>query len=269
MPELPEVETIKRDLLKLVIGKKILDIATDSPKQIKPSLTKVKKRIVNTKITDLSRKAKMLIISLSSGDFLLVHLKMTGRLLFRKKSDPKDDWQHVTISLGRDHQLRFSDSRKFGWVKLVSEKEFENITKDFGPEPEEMSLAEFQKVLDSSSRTIKALLLDQQKISGVGNIYVLDALNLAKIDPRRPANKINQNEARKLLDSVKKVLKAGIRYRGASDQYYLDALGQKGFYQDHFLVYNREGKACFNCRGKIKKIKISGRGTYYCPSCQK
>lgn len=268
MPELPEVETIKRDLKKLVIGKKILGIATDSPKQVKPSLKKVKAKIVNTKITGLTRKAKMLIISLSSGNYLIVHLKMTGRLLFRKDSDPLDDWQHVTISLSGGYELRFADSRKFGWIKLVNQKELEEILKDFGLEPEDISLSEFIRILDSTSRAVKVLLIDQKRIAGIGNIYVCDALNLAKIDPIRPANKINKIEAKKLLESIKKVFEAGIKYRGASDQYYLDALGLKGSYQDHFLVYNREGKDCFNCRGKVKKIKISGRGTYYCPSCQ-
>jgi formamidopyrimidine-DNA glycosylase len=113
------------------------------------------------------------------------------------------------------------------------------------------------------------VLLDQKKISGVGNIYACDALFLAKIDPRRPANEVSGREAKKLYQAVEKVLKAGIEYRGASDQYYLDALGQKGAYQDHFLVYAREGKECFGCKGKVAKMKVAGRGTYYCPNCQK
>ncbi len=113
------------------------------------------------------------------------------------------------------------------------------------------------------------VLMDQKKISGVGNIYACDGLNLAKIDPRRPANSLTSSEQRRLFEAVKKVLKAGIRYRGASDQYYLDALGHKGEYQDHFLVYARAGKPCFNCKNKIKKIRLAGRGTYFCPACQK
>ena len=110
--------------------------------------------------------------------------------------------------------------------------------------------------------------MDQKKISGVGNIYANDALFLARINPQRPANKIDEKEAKKLLKAIEKVLKAGIKYRGASDQYYLDALGRKGAYQDHFLTYGRTGKKCFDCRGKIKRIKIGGRGTFFCSQCQ-
>jgi len=111
--------------------------------------------------------------------------------------------------------------------------------------------------------------MDQKKISGIGNIYANDALFLAGIHPRRPADKITEKEARKLYQAVEKVLKAGLRHRGASDQHYLDALGRKGSYQEHFLVYGREGKKCFHCSGKVKRIKISGRSAFFCPQCQK
>jgi formamidopyrimidine-DNA glycosylase len=270
MPELPEVETIKRDLVKLVVGKKILGIATDSPKQVQPSLATVKKAIVGAKIKQIKRRAKLLQIFLSNGSILVIHLKLTGRLLVRKKGSSKDDWQRVMISLSGNKELRLADLRKFGWVKLLkSKKALEKLLASFGPEPmDDLDFKAFQEILNSSRRAVKAVLMDQKKISGIGNIYANDALFLAKIDPQRPANKVSEKEAKKLFQAIERVLKAGIKYRGASDQYYLDALGHKGAYQEHFLVYGRTGKKCFGCQGEIKRIKVGGRGTFYCPQCQ-
>jgi formamidopyrimidine-DNA glycosylase len=271
MPELPEVETIKRDLNRLIVGKKILGIEADSPKQLKPSPAAVKKAIAGATIKKIKRRAKLLQIFLSNGKILIIHLKLTGRLLVRKKDAPADDWQHVTIDLSGRKELRFADLRKFGWIKLVKNREkLEKLLAEFGPEPmDDLDLATFKKTLVSTSRPIKIVLMDQKKISGVGNIYANEALFLAKVNPRRPANKVTQQKVKKLYQAIEKVLKAGIRYRGASDQYYLDALGRKGFYQEHFLVYGREEKKCFDCGSKVKKIKIGGRGTYFCPKCQK
>lgn len=271
MPELPEVETIKRDLSALIVGKKILEITTDSPKQVKPSLSVVKNSIVGAAIRKIERRAKLLQIFLANGQILAIHLKLTGRLLVREKKAPKDDWQRVVISLSGNKELRFADLRKFGWVKLVKDKqELKKLLADFGPEPmDDLNLEKFKAILASSSRPVKIVLMDQKKISGVGNIYANDALFLAKIDPRRPANKLGDKEAKVLYQAVEKVLQAGIKYRGASDQYYLDALGRKGSYQDHFLTYGREGEKCFDCGGKIERVKIGGRGTFYCLKCQK
>ncbi len=271
MPELPEVETIKKDLSRLIVGKKILDVTTDSPKQIKPSLKIVKKVIIGSTIKKIERRAKLLQIFLSNNKILAIHLKLTGRLLVRKKGSQEDKWQHVTFSLSGNKELRFADLRKFGWVKLIEDKkELEKILDDFGPEPlDGLSLKEFKSIVISTSRAIKILLMDQKKIAGIGNIYACDALLLAKIHPERKSNELKDNEIKKLFEAVKKVLKAGIKYRGASDQYYLDALGHKGSYQDHFLVYGRAGKKCLKCSGTVKKIKLGGRGTYFCPKCQK
>ena len=239
MPELPEVETIRRDLSKLIVGRKILDITTDSKKQVQPSLEVVKKEVVGTSIKSISRRAKLLSILLSNGKILVVHLKLTGRVLVRKKGAPQDDYQHVTLVLSGDKVLRVADLRKFGWIKLLKDKkELGKILADFGPEPlDDLSAKEFQQILASTRRPLKIVLLDQKKISGIGNIYACDALCLAKIPPRRPANELSERETKQLFQAVEKVLKAGIRYRGASDQYYLDALGHKGSYQDHFLEF--------------------------------
>lgn len=271
MPELPEVETIRRDLERLIVGRKVLNIETNSPKQVQPSFEAVKKAIVGATIKKVQRRAKVLQIFFSNGVIIIIHLKLTGRLLVRNQGAKPDDWQRITISLEGGKELRFADLRKFGWLRLLKdEKELKKILSEFGPEPfGDLTLPVFQKILGSTSRPVKIVLMDQQRISGVGNIYATEALFLAKINPRRPANKISKKETENLYQALEKVLKAGIKYRGASDQYYLDALGQKGSYQEHFLIYGRQGKKCFHCPEIIKRISLSGRGTFYCPQCQK
>ena len=271
MPELPEVETIKQDLQRLIVGKKILDITTDSAKQVKPSLAVVKRTVVGATIKKISRRAKLLQIFLNNNQILLIHLKLTGRLLVRDKDDPVDDWQHVTIALSGNKELRFADLRKFGWIKIVNSNESLVMSNELGIEPfdKEFTVDYLNQIFSKTSRAIKVVLMDQRKIAGVGNIYANDGLFLARIDPKKPAKKLRDREIEKLRKAVIKVLKAGIKYRGASEQHYLDALGHKGSYQDHFLVYQRDGKKCFNCDGKIKRIKLAGRGTFFCPQCQK
>jgi len=271
MPELPEVETIKKDLAKLIVGRKVLGIETNSPKQVQPSLAAVQKTIVGTTVKKVQRRAKILQIFFSNGSIVIIHLKLTGRLLVRKKGAKIDDWQHITVALSGGKELRFADSRKFGWFRLLkNEKELKKILKDFGPEPlDDLTLPIFRHILSSTSRPVKIILMDPKRISGVGNIYASEALFLAGIDPRRPSNKISLKEAQKLYDDLEKVLKLGLKYRGASDQYYLDALGHKGAYQKHFLVYGQQGKKCPSCPQMIKRIVLGGRGTFYCPACQK
>ena len=271
MPELPEVETIKKDLSELIVGKKILDITTDSPKQVQPSLGAIKKAVAGATIKKIERRAKLLQIFLSNGRILAIHLKLTGQLLVRKKGAPQDNWQHVTLALSGNKELRFADLRKFGWIRLVgNERELGKMLAEFGPEPlDDLNLKGFQSILSSSSRPIKILLMDQKKIAGIGNIYASDALFLAKIHPERKVDRLSKKEIKRLFEAIEKVLKAGIKYRGASNQYYLDALGHKGSYQDHFLVYGRAGKKCLKCNNKVEKIKLGGRGTYFCPTCQK
>ena|SRR3990167_1411079 len=269
MPELPEVETIKRQLNKIIVGKKITDVKTDTPKMLKPSLSAVKKAVIGKTIQRLDRKAKVLQIHLTGNQVLIIHLKMTGRLLVRKEASPKDNWQHITFSLTSGFELRFADQRKFGWIKLISPKELAKILSEFGPEPFDLSESEFTKIIQSSHRKIKVHLMDQEVISGIGNIYACDALNLSQINPTRKSSSLSEKETIKLFSAINKVLQAGIKYGGASDNSYLNALGQKGHYQEHFLVYNRAGSKCFQCGHLVKKVKLAGRGTFYCPNCQR
>lgn len=283
MPELPEVETIRQDLQKTLVGKKILGVETDSAKQIQPSLAMAQKAIIGATIKKIERRAKLLQIFLDNGKILVIHLKLTGRLLIRKAGEPKDEWQRATFKLGESLELRFCDLRKFGWIKLVEdEKELEKLLAKFGPEPfvgqassgqAILTLEKFKEILSKWGRPIKILLMDQEKIAGVGNIYANEALFLAGIAPHKRARDLVQKEPEKvgkLYQALEQVLKEGIKYRGASDQAYLDAFGEKGHYQEHFRVYGRRGKPCPNkCGGTIKRITLGGRGTFFCPKCQR
>ncbi len=272
MPELPEVETIKQDLQKTLIGKKITGLWWDSPKQLKPTPAIVEKNIVGSTITKISRRAKLIQFFLSNQTIFIVHLKLTGRLLIRKTKDGEDKWSHIILKLSNGLELRFCDMRKFGYLKLIGDdKELDKILEEFGPEPltAEFTLERFQKILPSSSLPVKILLMDQKKIAGVGNIYANDALFLAGINPKKKADKLSSDKTIKLYEALLKVLKEGIKYRGASDQSYLDAYGREGAYQKHFRVYQQDGKPCLNnCGEKIARIKLGGRGTFYCPKCQ-
>lgn len=283
MPELPEVETIRQDLNQVLVGKKILGVESDSPKQVQPSLAAVQKAVVGATIKKIERRAKLLQIFLDNGKILVVHLKLTGRLLLRKSGAPKDDWQHVIfkikdqkLKIKKNLELRFCDLRKFGWIRLVEdEKELEKLLAEFGPEPltPEFTLEKFREILSKWGRPIKLLLMEQKKIAGVGNIYANEALFLAGIAPHKRARDLAQKEpekVEKLYKALEQVLKEGIKYRGASDQAYLDAFGQKGKYQEHFRVYAQEGKPCPNkCGGTIKRMSLGGRGTFFCPKCQR
>jgi len=274
MPELPEVETIRKGLDRLIVGKEIVKVTSRSFKQLKPSLKMVRQVVLGTKVKKVGRRAKVLQLFLDNGQILIVHLKMTGQLIYRPKTNKQElrgEYTRAIIEFKDGSRLFFNDLRKFGWIKLVSDKkELKNVLAKFGPEPlTDLDLKTFREIMASTKRSVKIVLMDQKKIAGVGNIYANDALFLAGIDPRRPANKLTERETEKLFCSLERVLRAGLQHRGASDQHYLDALGQKGSYQDHFLVYDREGKACFQCSGLVRKIKIGGRGTYFCPHCQR
>lgn len=288
MPELPEVETIRQDLQKTLVGKEILGVETDSAKQLQPSLAVVQKAIIGATIKKIERRAKLLQFFLDNGKILVTHLKLTGRLLVRKKGNPADEWQHAVFKLSDGWELRFCDLRKFGWIKVVEdEKELDKLLAEFGPEPfvgqassglqpeasaerqALLTLEKFREILSKWGRPIKILLMDQSQIAGVGNIYTNEALFLAGIAPHKRANSLSLREQSKLYECLEQVLKEGIKYRGASDQAYLDAFGQKGRYQEHFRVYGRAGKPCPNkCGGVIHRMTLGGRGTFFCEKCQ-
>jgi formamidopyrimidine-DNA glycosylase len=261
MPELPEVETIKRGLEKKIVGLTIksVEVLTSKSFQADPD------KIIAKKIIGITRRAKILVIKFRDN-YLLVHLKMTGQLLLDKLPNK---YTRVIIEFSDNTRLYFNDLRKFGWMKIVKNLDGLNL----GPEPlgKEFTFEYFKKLLKKTRRAIKIIIMDQQNLSGVGNIYATEALFDARVYPGKPANTLTDAEILRLRESIIKVLKMGIVNLGSSskDEAFRDIEGKKGSMQKHFAVYEREGLNCLECKGKIKKIKLGGRGTYFCPICQK
>lgn len=288
MPELPEVETIRKDLEKEILGAKIVSLEVLSPKVVRPSAKVVKEACEGKTITGFKRRGKLLILGISSGNYLLIHLKLTGRLLVRKSTDPFDKWTRVVFKLkeqgtpnnkctgqaGNKEQgleLRFTDLRMFGYIKLADEKELKKTLSDYGPEPlDDLSLEKFREILSGSKVAIKKLLMDQKKISGIGNIYANEALWMSKIHPEASAISLTAEQSESLFGSIEKVLKEALKNRGttATDDFYRDAYGKEGKYQSRLLVYQKEGQICPRCKTPIKRIELGGRGTFFCPKCQ-
>ena len=276
MPELPEVEIIRIQLEKFLTGREIIGVEVRNRK----ILADGEKNLLGGKIIGVRRFGKVVVIDLDNDYSALMHLKLTGQLVFQGPNLPGKH-THVIFSLSGGKKLYFNDLRKFGWIKIVKSQEVktESFIAKLGPEPlvstrgkplNVLTLEKFKEILSKSSRSIKIILMDQAKISGLGNIYANDALWLAGISPTKESKKLRTEEQEKLYKAIHTVLKAGLKYGGASDQFYLDAKGAKGHYQEHFLVYGRAGQICQHCnKTKIEKIKLGGRGTYFCPACQR
>jgi len=266
MPELPEVETIKRELEKTIINKKIVDVIVNNPKVIRePKKDKFIKALKNVKIKKIIRKGKLLILGLSSGKFLTIHLKMTGQLVYPGNAEKS----RVSFKLSNGKLLDFNDTRLFGELRIVDHWQNLKFIKELGPEPFEIDAKKFKELLRNRKTKIKILIMDQKFISGIGNLYANEALFRAKIDPRRPANKLLDKEKDLLFKEIKNVLTQAIKYGGSSVVDYVRVSGKKGTYAKFHQVYDREGEKCFKCGGKVQRISLGGRGTYFCPTCQK
>jgi len=270
MPELPEVETVVRGLRKPLIGHTIQSMWFDWENIIhSPHPDEFAARITGQAVKAVNRRAKYILIELEH-DTLIVHLKMTGRLYVADQDEQTDadKWVHVCFELDGEKQLRFSDSRKFGRVYLTDD--VTKITGDLGPEPlsDEFTVDVFKAQFDGRSKVIKALLLDQTFIAGVGNIYADEALFRAGIHPTTKSNKLNDDDIKALYHAVRDSLNAGIQHEGASVNWYRKPDDTKGTSQDHFYVYGRDGKACLTCGTIIDKIRVVQRGTHFCPNCQ-
>lgn len=269
MPELPEVETIRLDLIRDVKGKKIKEVEVLNPKVIKePRPAEFKKRLKGTIFQDFLRRAKVLVVRLSSGDYLVVHLRMTGQLIYSAKKEEK---ARVIFVLADGKYLSFCDQRLFAELRLVRDWENLKFVQGLGIEPleKEFTVQKFKQMLFDKKTKIKPLLMDQTFIAGIGNLYAQEALFLAGILPTRPANKLKDQEPKKLHGAIQKVLQEGIQYRGSSVDNYVNGRGEKGNYHLRLKVYGREAEPCVKCKTKIKKIALGGRGTCFCPRCQK
>jgi len=267
MPELPEVETIKRDLESIIVGKKIKDVEVKRAKIIKElSVENFIKRVQNQEIKGISRRGKMLILKFSN-QYLVVHLRMTGQIIYGDKQQESK----VAFRLSDGKYLNFLDRRVMGEIRLINNWQELPFIQKMGPEPleKEFSLEKFQEILRGKKAQIKPLLMDQSFIAGIGNLYAAEILFRAKVSPLCPADSLNSAEVREIYLAIKEVLREGIKYRGSSVNTYRDAYGKKGSFAQRLHVYNRAGQPCFKCGTLIKKIDLGGRGTYFCPTCQK
>ncbi len=266
MPELPEVETIKRELQKAILGKKIIEVIINNPKVIKePKKEDFVKGLKNFTIKDILRKGKLLILELLSGKSLVIHLKLTGQLVYPGNAK----LSRVSFKLSDGKWLDFNDRRLLGELRIIDDWRSLKFIKELGPEPFDLTQEEFKKMLTGKKTKIKPLLMDQTFISGVGNLYAAEALFRAKIHPQRPATSFSDKEKEILFKEIKDTLNEATHYKGSSVDQYVQLSGAPGDYVKYHKVYDREGKPCFVCKTPIKRIALGGRGTYFCPKCQK
>lgn len=275
MPELPEVETIKRELEQAILGKKIAGVIVNNAKVIRePKKDKFIAELKNQTIKKILRKGKLLILELLSGKSLTIHLKMTGQLIYpshQKLGSGVNPGKisRVSFKFSDNTILDFNDNRLFGELRLIDNWQNLKFIKELGPEPFDLSVSQFKQMLANKKTKIKPLLMDQTFMSGVGNLYAAEALFRAKIHPIRPALSLTEKEKEKLFQEIKSVLLEAIKYKGSSVDQYVQLSGKPGDYVKYHRVYGREGKPCFSCKGKVKRISLGGRGTYFCPICQK
>jgi formamidopyrimidine-DNA glycosylase len=281
MPELPEVETIKRRLAEVLPAKQLAHIQVFSAK----SFGGVPEELYGQTVTTVWRRAKLLGITFSSGLHVLTHLKMTGQLIFVDGSHrvggghPTADWtqslpsKHTRISytFADATQLHFNDQRLFGWMRVLDDAGLHHELAGLGPDINDPTLtAEYlYEQFQRRGIPLKVALMSNEIVCGVGNIYACDALNLARLSPFRPAKSLSFAEVETLLQATQTVIDRGINLQGTTfDGKYLTVDGMAGGYQERVLAYGREGQPCYNCGQPIQKIKLAGRGTYYCVGCQ-
>lgn len=289
MPELPEVETINRGLKKLIISKRILSISSDWQKSFNYDQEQLNKNVINRTILDVSRRGKLLIITLDNEYSLLIHLKMTGQLVYQDQGTrfgaghPNDSLVNklpdkstrVIITFKDNSILYFNDQRKFGWIKIVNKTEYKNFSflNSLGPEPlsEAFTVAKFKnRLLLRQNSEIKSVLLDQKIIAGIGNIYTDESLWMSEIHPSTKVNKLTNTKIKLLLDSIKYILRLSLEKGGSSDRNYVNAEGKKGSYIEFANVYKKQNQLCPRCKKqKILKIRVASRGTHICPYCQR
>ena len=282
MPELPEVQSVVSKL-NILVGKKIKDLPVNHFFS-----KKLLAQVIGQKVISVNRRAKMINIELSNNKFLVFHLKMTGQLIFvdgkgvavggghptkPSQYDLKtvSPYTRIAIDFGNGSQIIFHDMRKFGWVKLLSDVELEVLSKKHGPEPllEDFTIKYLTNVLTKSSRAIKAVLLDQKLIAGLGNIYADEVLYATKVLPGRIAKKLNPNEIKLLYKNIKSILTKAIDKGGTSFNTFRGLEGEVGNYVKHLKVYGRGGQKCLSCGKQLTKTRLAGRGTVYCKNCQK
>ncbi|MHB8619564.1 MAG: bifunctional DNA-formamidopyrimidine glycosylase/DNA-(apurinic or apyrimidinic site) lyase [Chloroflexota bacterium] len=263
-----------RDLRSRIVGHAIERAEVLWEREVAyPSVEEFREYLAGRRIEGLDRRAKYVVIHLSEGASLLVHLKMTGQLLYTPASEPPNRFSRVVLHLDRGKELRFADMRKFGRVYLVERDSLTDFPKlaELGPEPlaEEFTLRAFKALLARRRGRLKPLLMNQGFLAGLGNIYVDEALHRAGLHPLLPVEALKPAQTARLHEAIRRVLLDSIEHRGSSINNYRDPAGQKGYHAVHLHVFNRTGEPCLRCGTPIVKTRVGGRGTHFCPRCQK
>ncbi len=271
MPELPEVETIRSDLAPLVAGRRIVTVEVDAATVgllTKTTVEVLRAQLEGRTIVSLGRRGKYLLFALDDGRTWVIHLRMTGRLLWREAEAPLESFERARVALDDGHHLRWSDLRKFGTWRVVDDAA--EVVGKLGPEPidADFSLAQFRAALAGRGAPVKAVLLDQRRMAGLGNIYVDEALYQAHVRPDTPAGDLSPQALRRLHAAARDVLERGIANRGASFKDYVDGQGNKGSQQMLVQVFRRTGLPCYVCGTAIRRSTVGGRSTHFCPKCQ-
>ena len=281
MPELPEVETVARGLRQAILGRRILSVSLGKTDFIDDPVA-LEEHLPGRIIDAVDRYGKFMLLRLSSpgaitpappnGEsnfpFLLVHLGMTGQLAPAPAAQPREKHTHLSLLLDDGRELRYTDARRFGRIAYLAAASLTQELAGFGADPLEVSEAEFAQRIRSRRARIKALLLDQSVLRGVGNIYADESLWRAKIHPARLGANISERAADLLRRELQKILQKAIVMRGSSISDFLDAAGEPGEYQRHHRAYGREGKPCYRCKAAIRRGIVAGRSSYFCPKCQ-
>ncbi len=274
MPEMPEVETIRRTLSGRVEGRKIARVDIGLSRLIKwPTAAEFQAMITEREIVRLDRRGKYLLFYLDNQLVFIIHLRMTGRIYYVTPGTAFDKFTHIVFRFDNGDALVYADPRTLGTLYLMPQNELWRIAglATMGPEPlsDEFTQEYFADMLSKRQATIKSILLNQKLIGGLGNIYVDEALAIAGIDPERRANSINKTEVKYLFQAVNQVIADGIAHGGTTFRDYRDGRGQSGSHQHHLQVYGRANQPCQRCGAIIARKEVAGRGTHYCPNCQK
>jgi formamidopyrimidine-DNA glycosylase len=270
VPELPEVETIARGLANAVAGKTIASVETFRPNVVSPEPVRFAAALADDRIDGVGRRGKFVVVSLASGRQLVVHLRMTGRLIVQAAgATSPEPYTNVLLTFRDGTRLCFADVRRFGRMRLVDPEDSWAAEVGLEPLSNEFSFERFSGLLDGRTTPIKVFLLDQRRIAGIGNIYACEALWDARIRPARPAGSLSKQARRRLHHSIVDVLRRAIEMRGTSVDDYVDAEGLRGGFQNVLCVYSRDGKDCSRCNRPIVRTVLAQRGTWWCRTCQR
>lgn len=285
MPELPEVETIRRDLIAVILHKKITAIDIYKPKLVRNGVKKFKQGLIDQQFTDIGRIGKLMYFHLPRKKYLLVHLKMTGQLIYQEKNEliagghnwpPIEEklpnkYSHIIFTFTDKSQLFFNDQRQFGYMEIVGQVKLDKIIADYGIEPltENFIFDDFNELLKDRQASIKSILLNQKIIAGIGNIYADEILHASGIRPNKSVRRISTKNKQEIFHHSNAIISQAIKYRGTTFNNYRDPKGKKGNFVSQLKVYGREGEKCGTCGIVIVRKKFNGRSAHYCPKCQK